>query len=156
MSTPSDRLFTMFLKLLVDTLAAMVPGSGDDTNETRREIAHLFFEAFQPKDAVEVMIAARAVAANHASMDAFARAARPGLSDDTAMRLRANAVAAARVCDAAVRVLNKRPKPQPQPTGKPVAPSALPQMPTAMPIPDQFAEPAAKVPVSPEPMMAET
>ena len=78
MSTPSNPLFATFVTMLIDTLIAMVPGSDDDTKETRRGIARLMFEAYEPRDAIEAMAAARAVAAHHAAMDNFTprRAAR--------------------------------------------------------------------------------
>src|ERR1700733_13083545 len=75
MSAPSNPHFATFVTMLIDTLAAMMPGSGDDSKETRRDIARLMFEAFQPRDAIEAMAAARAVAAHHAAMDNFERAA---------------------------------------------------------------------------------
>ena len=92
MSAPSDPLFATFVTMLIKTLTAMVPGSDDDTNETRRGIARLMFEAYEPRDAIEAMAAARAVAAHHAAMDNFNRAAQPGVSDATVVRLRSSAV----------------------------------------------------------------
>ena len=46
---------------------------------------------------MEAAEAARAVAAHFAAMDSFARAARPGVADEKAVRLRANALAAGRM-----------------------------------------------------------
>jgi hypothetical protein len=112
MSTPSDPLFTAFVALLIDSLVLMVPGSEDDTRETRRDLARLMFEAYQPKDAIEAMAAARAVAAHCAAMDSFNRAMRPGLSDDTVMRLRINGLAAGRSVEAALRARDTRRKEQ--------------------------------------------
>ena len=68
------------------------------------------FEAFQPRDAIEAMAAARAVAAHHAAMDSFTRAAQPGVSDEKVIRLRANALAAGRSVEAALRARDKRRK----------------------------------------------
>ena len=96
MSTPSNPLFATFIAMLIDTLIAMVPGSDDDTKETRRGIARLMFEAYQPQDAIEAMAAARAVTAHHAAMDNFRRAAQPGVSDAVVVRLRSGALAAGR------------------------------------------------------------
>ena len=110
MSAPSNPHFATFVTMLIDTLAAMMPGSDDDSKETRRDIARLMFEAFQPRDAIEAMAAARAVAAHHAAMDNFARAARLGVSDETAMRLRANALAAGRSVEAMLRARDRRRK----------------------------------------------
>jgi hypothetical protein len=108
MSAPSDPLFTTFIAMLIGTLTAMVPGSDDDTVETRRGIAQLMFDTYQPRDAIEAMAAARAVAAHHAAMDNYTRAARPGVSDATADRLRATALAAGRSVEAMLRARDKR------------------------------------------------
>jgi hypothetical protein len=108
MSAPSDPLFATFIAMLINTLAAMVPGNDDDSKETRRGIAQLMFEAYQPRDAIEAMAAARAVAAHHAAMDNFSRAAQPGISDATVVRLRANALAAGRSVEAMLRARDKR------------------------------------------------
>ena len=73
----------------------MVPGGGDDAHEgARRNVARLMFEAYQPRDAIAAMAAARAVAAHHAAMDNFTRTAQPGVSDEKVIRLRVNALAA--------------------------------------------------------------
>jgi hypothetical protein len=66
------------------------------------------FEAYQPHDAIEAMAAARAIAAHHAAMDNFNRAAQPGISDATVVRLRANALAASRSVEALLRARDKR------------------------------------------------
>ena len=108
MSTPSNPLFATFIAMLIDTLIAMVPGSDDDTKETRRGIARLMFEAYQPQDAIEAMAAARAVAAHHAAMDNFRRAAQPGVSDAVVVRLRSGALAAGRSVEAMLRARDRR------------------------------------------------
>ena len=133
----TDPLFASFVAMLIDTLAAMVPGSDTDapTGEKRRDIARLLFETLQPRNAVEAMLAARAIAAHHACMDNFIRAARPGMSDTTVIRLRGNALAAGRSFDAVLRGLRKprgqevvepakpgvadRPRPAAQPAPRP-------------------------------------
>ena len=66
-------------------------------------MACTMLEALHPADAKEAAAAARAIAAHFAAMDGFARAARPGIADDTAVRLRNNALAAARLADAVTR-----------------------------------------------------
>jgi hypothetical protein len=108
MSMPSNPLFATFIAMLIDTLIAMVPGSDDDTKETRRGIARLMFEAYQPQDAIEAMAAARAVAAHHAAMDNFRRAAQPGVSDAVVVRLRSGALAAGRSVEAVLRARDRR------------------------------------------------
>ena len=67
------------------------------------------FLASKPRDAVEAGAAVRSVAAHFASMDMYARAARPGLTDETTIRLRASAIACARVAAAPRRGAAKPP-----------------------------------------------
>ena len=112
-----DPLFASFLALLLDTLAKMVPGNDDDASAraTRRNIARGLFDAFKPRDAIEAALAAHAVAAHHATMDGYARAAQSGVSDEKAIRLRASAIAASRSFDVVLRTLEKLRKPSPQP-----------------------------------------
>jgi hypothetical protein len=116
-ATPSDPLFTSFLALLLKTLAKMVPGAEGDPNAgtARLNIARILFLAFKPRDAMEAMLAARAVAAHLATQDAYVRAAQPGVSDEKATRLRANAIAASRSFDVVLRTLEKLRKPTTQP-----------------------------------------
>ena len=118
---------TAFLSLLIETLAKTIPASADQS-ETEREAsltsARTLFEAFEPANAMEAALAARAVAAHLAAMDSFARAAKPGVSDEKAIRLRNNALAASRACDSLYRTLRSpaqsaqpaRPKPLPRAT----------------------------------------
>jgi hypothetical protein len=161
MSAPSNPHFATFVTMLIDTLAAMMPGSGDDSKETRRDIARLMFEAFQPRDAIEAMAAARAVAAHHAAMDNFARAARLGVSDETAMRLRANALAAGRSVEAMLRARDRRRKelsadesqpPAQQPTVNRETPRQ-PPIPVSPP-PDYRASTALTPALQPDPIVA--
>jgi hypothetical protein len=94
------------LALLLAALAKTIPGyaeMSDADREANLTLARSLFEAFQPADALEAARAAQAVAASLAAMDSFARAARPGLSDETVVRLRSNALATGRVFDVAVR-----------------------------------------------------
>jgi hypothetical protein len=116
-ATPPDHLFAGFVALLLDTLAQMVPGNDNDPNArtARRNIARILFDAFKPGDAIEAALAARAVAAHHATMDGYARAAQSGVSDERAIRLRGSAIAASRSFDVVLRTLEKLRKPSPQP-----------------------------------------
>ena len=98
-----------FLALLLDTLAETIPAGQD--REAGLAIARALLEALRPADAKEAAQAARAIAAHFAAMDGFARAAKPGMSDETVIKLRSNALAASRLSDALVR-----PRQQPQPT----------------------------------------
>lgn len=98
--------------MLVDTLAAMVPDQGGNAEATRREIASLLYDALAPRDAVEAMLAARVVAAHHATMDNYTRAAQDGLSTEKVLRIYAKAIAAGRAFDTGLRMIEKRRKEQ--------------------------------------------
>ena len=127
-STQTEPLFVSFVALLLDTLAQLVPAEQEDdaaASATRRDIARLLFEAFAPRDAIEAMLAARAVAMHHATMDSLVRAAAPGTSDEKAIRLTASATAASRAFDAALRTLEKR-RAQPSPCATAPAVESLP------------------------------
>ncbi len=143
MSASSDPAFATFVALLIDTLTSMVPGD-DDNEETRHAIARLMFDAFQPRDAIEAMSAARAVAAHHAAMDNFARAAQPGVSDEKVIRLRANALAAGRSVEAALRALEKRRNEKPAPAEEEAAsPPAPVRLDPRAPLPGRRPAPIA-------------
>jgi hypothetical protein len=104
-----------FLTLLLETLAATIPAGahpGDAGREASLAMACTMLEALHPADAKEAAAAARAIAAHFAAMDGFARAARPGIADDTAVRLRNNALAAARLADAVTRQRRQAPLPE--------------------------------------------
>ena len=104
-----------FLALLLETLAATIPAgthSGGADREACLAMACTMLEALHPADAKEAAAAARAIAAHFAAMDGFARAARPGIADDTAVRLRNNALAAARLADATTRPTRQAPLPK--------------------------------------------
>jgi hypothetical protein len=77
--------------------------------------AHAALAALQPRDLIEAMLAARMIAAHHASIDSYRRAMLPGVTDPDVVRLRANAVAASRSFDAALRILEKRRAPADKP-----------------------------------------
>ncbi|HXA20795.1 MAG TPA: hypothetical protein VNW90_00750 [Acetobacteraceae bacterium] len=93
------------LHSMIETLAGAWPGG---SAEDPRHAARAALEALKPCDLVEAMLAARMIAAHHATMDGYQRAMQPGVSDAEAVRLRNNAVAAARSFDAALRTLEKR------------------------------------------------
>jgi hypothetical protein len=94
-----------FLAQLTETLAGAMPGG---SAEERCDAARAALEALQPCDIVEAMLAARVIAAHHATMDGYRRAMQPGIGDAEAVRLRNNAIAASRSFDAALRTLDKR------------------------------------------------
>jgi hypothetical protein len=115
MTTPTpqpDAIFTTFIALLLDTLAKLVPGRDADGSAlaARRQLARILFDAFKPQDALEAMLAARAIAAHCATMDGYTRAAQPDFSNETVISLRASAIAASRSFDAVLLTLEKRRK----------------------------------------------
>ncbi|HXA22549.1 MAG TPA: hypothetical protein VNW90_09630 [Acetobacteraceae bacterium] len=122
-------------------LAGACPvGSADD----RRNAARATIEALKPRDIIEGMLAARMIAAHHATMDGYQRAMQPGVSDAEAIRLRSNAIAAARSFDAALRTLEKRragetaAKPHRQVTkSTPPAPLDMPESEADAPLPSK-------------------
>jgi hypothetical protein len=122
------------LALLLAALAKIIPGYAE-MNEADRAanlaLARTMFEASQPADALEAVQAANAVAAGLAAMDSFARAARPGLSDQTVTRLRSSALAAGRVFDVAVRARGgEQPPARTRPQSRAAA-SRTPAVPTS-------------------------
>ena len=115
---------TAYLPLLIDALARTVPADKDRSEDARKASlaeARMLFEAWQPADAMEAALAARAVAAHFAAMDSFARAAKPGMSDESVIRLRGNAIAAGRVFDNLRREFRRLRQPaaaEPQPRAR--------------------------------------
>src|SRR6185436_4845402 len=122
------------LNSLLRSLYAALPSDGGDPEiaAENQETARAMFFALQPRDPAAAATAVRAVAAHFACMDLYARAARPGLSDETVMRLRSTANATTRACEVTRRVpppspaaaAEKRkaaqpPKPEPTPHRKP-------------------------------------
>jgi hypothetical protein len=127
-------------------LAAAIPAGPADSEATReenRQVAQQLFDSFAPRDPADALLAAIAVAAALAAMDGFARGARPGISDQTAARLRSSALAAGRTYAATLRDLRRRqpaaepPTPASAPTPRPAAPRPAPTpRPAAQPEPD--------------------
>jgi hypothetical protein len=154
----SSRPSHNFVEHLLDMLAATAPGASDDNTAGRarsREDARELFDALNPRDAAEAQLAAIAVAAAQSAMDNFVRAARPGVSAETAVRLRSNGLAAGRTYAAALRTLRQPPpdatrtKPAaahpPTPDPKPDAPSGAPAQATTKVPPGLIAlQPGAK------------
>jgi len=138
MQTPSDPTDTLatslpraVLNCLLRMLAAVLPNDdlAPDIAAENWQCARTMFFALQPRDAAEAAAAVRAVAAHFAAIDMHYRAFRPGLSDDTAMRLRASANTCARAADAGQRALRKPPvaaPPKPRKADAPVPPSPAP------------------------------
>lgn len=99
-----------FLQCLVASLATLWPtGSPQEQSEATRAT----LEGLEPRDIAEAMLAARMVAAHHACMAAFQRAADPETSIADSIRLRNSAAASGRSFDTALRLLDKRKVPPP-------------------------------------------
>jgi len=112
------------LASLIEILAATWPiGTTDDPTAA----AHAALAALQPRDLLEAMLAARMIAASHATLDSYRRAMQPDLSNADANRLRNNAVATARSFDAAQRVLEKRQAAADKPAHQPARAAATPE-----------------------------
>lgn len=144
---PKAALSGALIERLLKTLIAAIPaGTGDDqaTEGENRATMRELLEALDPRDAADAQLAAIGIAAALSAMDSFVRAARPGVSDETAARLRSNALAAGRTYAAARRTLQRRPEEpaaakhpatrsvaKPPPAERP--PAETPQAPSAPP-----------------------
>ena len=110
--SPAGPPSRAFIKRLLQALVAATPGATQDDIGVLSENWQLtceLFEALDPGDAAEAQLAAIAVAAGRAALDGFVRAARPGISDETAIRLRGSALAAGRAYAAWTSDLRKPP-----------------------------------------------
>ena len=99
-----------FLEHLLDTITATMPPADNDTDQARaarRNIARMALLAMKPADPFAAMLAAQAIAAHYAIMDAFRRAAQPDIAPAMAARLRANAASLSRTMQATLRTLQK-------------------------------------------------
>jgi len=132
---PEARLPPALSHCLHRALAAAVPVGPDDSQETRdekRQAAQELFDSLHPGDPADAMLAALSIAAGLAAMDNFARAARRGISDETATRLRGSGLAAGRAYAAWLRPLRKR-QPAAEPP-RPAAPAPVPKAPPVEPV----------------------
>jgi hypothetical protein len=108
-------MFNLPIALLASMIEAVAGTWPADASEDRLLAARAALEAIAPRDFVEFMLAARMIAAHHATMDGYRRAAQPNLEDVEVIRLRASAIAASRSFDAALRLLEKRRAPADKP-----------------------------------------
>ncbi len=137
MTTKPASSQPVFFALVLDALARIVPALDHEDAAEKASVlrmARILFEELQPADAVEAATAARAIAAHFAAMDNFARACKPGVSDEKAVRLRGNALAASRLFDKELRTLperrqtSARPDAQPRPALQaPISPVSIPE-----------------------------
>jgi hypothetical protein len=109
-------------------VAAVWPDRGldepSDTDLATWDAAVTAMEAFQPRTAIEAMLAAQAIAAHHAIMHCHARCLLAETAEATAIRLRGNAVGLTHAMDTTLRMLERL-------KGQPVPPP-LPQVPVAV------------------------
>jgi hypothetical protein len=101
----------VFSDHLLDALSCTLmtsEGASPEEQADRWEAARFLLVAMGPRDPVEAVLAARAVAGHHASMDMYARAALPGTSNEAAIHLRSGAIAASNAFDSALRLLERR------------------------------------------------
>jgi hypothetical protein len=146
MTTPPDLPF-------LDHLAAELAGAWPDggSAEDRANAARAALEAMRPRDLIEAMLAARMLAAHHASMDGYRRAMQPDTSDADAIRLRNNAIAAARSFDTALRTLEKRQEPAEAASQPRRQPARSQRLPPTQPAASDTAPPEADAPMPPRP-----
>lgn len=142
-SGPPSRMFS---RRLLKILAAATPGDDDGPTALaeQRETTQELFDSLNPRDPADAMLAAIAVAAAQSAMDNFARAARPGMSDETVMRLRSNALAVGRAYATAHRYFRK-PQTVAAPSAKSVGTKA-PQVSAPKPPPEEPVVKPAEVP----------
>lgn len=114
-----------FVAALIATLEKVIPGDAAD-RQAGLSMAREMLEAARPSDPEQAAATIRAIAAHFAAMDAFARAAKPGVGDAEAVRLRNNAIAAARLCETLSR--ERRQPGQRRPAEKPSLPPTLAQI----------------------------
>src|SRR5215472_4587457 len=136
---------------LHEALAAAVP-AGHDHDQARRDATRQavreLFESLQTGDPADAQLAALAVAAAQAAMDGFARAARPGISDETATRVRGSALAAGRAYAAWRRELRKL-KATAEPPRPAAAPAKQPKAPPAEPVREVYEVPPGFIALQP-------
>jgi hypothetical protein len=136
---------------LNEALAATVPASPDHDQarrDTTRQAVRELFESLQTGDPADAQLAALAVAAAQAAMDSFARAARPGISDETATRVRGSALAAGRAYAAWTRDLRKQ-KAAAEPPRPAAALAKEPEAPPAEPVREVYEVPPGFIALQP-------
>jgi hypothetical protein len=147
---PKPLLCRSFMAHALKTLAAAIPtddpaGRGEDLPAARE-----LLNSLSPRDPAETQLAILGIAAAQAAMDSFARAAKPGVSDETAIRLRSNALTAGRTYVAALQMLRR----QPDQAAATAAPARTPPAKAATQAPAAEAQTPGPPPESPPPPIA--
>ena len=150
-----DPLSRIFTKRLLQGLAATMPGANRDDMEQwgeRWEATRELFDSLDPRNPADAQLAAIAVAAAQSSMDNFARASRPGVSDEAAVRLRSSGLSAGRTYASVLRYLRKSQRDAASATQavRPVAaPTPLPAPPVVEPEAPEIIAPQSDTAPSP-------
>ena len=126
-----------FVARMVKEVAATPGATTEETTSGDAEAIRELLDCLNPRDTADAQLAAIAIAAARSAMDNFARAARAGISDDQAVRLRSNGLTAGRTYAMALRYFRKR-----QADTAPVKPAAR----SAAPPDPPAAKPAPPVP----------
>jgi hypothetical protein len=132
---PGSKISPVMFRCLLRILSTTLPGNGNDSPEfaaDKWEMAREVFFSMEPRNPVEAVLAARAVAAQFATLDLYARAAVSGTSDEKAMRLRAKAKAEARTFDTSLLEIQRR---HAQAKKDAAVYDAAPRMPSPAPMP---------------------
>jgi hypothetical protein len=109
-STQPDQLDADTIGAMVRSTLASLPLDPDAPEEdTAADLnaAVCALRSLRPRDPAEAMLAARIVSAHHAAMECFRRAAQPGISDITALRLHNKAISLASLAMRTQRELQK-------------------------------------------------
>lgn len=109
-STQPDQLDADTIGAMVRSTLASLPLDPDAPEEdTAADLnaAVCALRSLRPRDPAEAMLAARIVSAHHAAMECFRRAAQPGISDITALRLHNKAISLANLAMRTQRELQK-------------------------------------------------
>lgn len=146
--TPAEARFLQdSVRNLLSTLM-ILPGSTAAEQAATREAAVRSLMALAPTDTVEVMLATQIVAAHHAILDSYRRAAHPDASAEAAHRQRGIAASLTRLSATMRRNLEKRqavPHDPAEPVATPIR--AAPVAETPQPAPGHRPSPPAAAPM---------
>jgi hypothetical protein len=108
--TPSDLIVSVLQFALNSVLASLTLDPARDIDELKaeREAAAAMLAALNPRDAIQAAFAARAVAAHHAAMECFRRAALEGVPDALMTRLFASGMSLSRLSMQLIKALEQR------------------------------------------------
>lgn len=102
----SEQAIAAFNQRMLRKLRAAIPGTpGEQEHEADCEAAQALFASLNPHDPAEAALAVLAVSTLEAALDNFARANRPGIANETVLRMRNAAMSAARSYHATLRYL---------------------------------------------------